>query len=706
MGPRGFLSACFAALAAATLIAVACAVWLIEDRVPPGAGELSAIILMYGGGIAFVLIAFVAMLWAYLDMYIAQPIATLVRSLQTAVYANPDHRIEVERTEHLGGLVEPVVDLVHQLAVARTKVDAAINDATARIEAQKRQLETMLHDLHEGVLVCNLNHSILMYNSRALELLHVGGQLGLDRSLFSFTNRQPILHALGRLTNRLVDGRHKSHPDGLSAPFLCATTDGRHTLEGRLGLMLDADGAPTAYVLTFDDKTTELAALGLRDRLLREATEGLRGPVGALRAAAEILVSHPEMPIADQASFKQVLLNEINALSNRVEEMTTEYRDVITSHWPTTDIYSANLFNNLLRRLRDARRVEAVMTGIPQWLHGDSYTLVELLERLIHRVADRLGVDSFDLEAVGGEHHAYLDVIWAGSPIPAQELEGWLTDELQESFGRLTLREVLEHHKTDIWSLQHRPGYARLRLPLPPAANAPDRRRIRRPLASRPEFYDFELMTRPEVPGEIGDRPLRSLTYVVFDTETTGLQPSSGDEIVSLAGVRIVNGRILTGESFERIVDPGRVIPRDSVKYHGITDEMVRDKPPIQVVLPQFHRFVGDAVLVAHNAAFDLKFLKLKESEVGLSFDQPVLDTLLLSVFLHEHTPKHSLDAVARRFGIDIHGRHTALGDALVTAGVFLKMIDVLEARGVRTLNEAINAANSIVEIRARQAQF
>jgi DNA polymerase-3 subunit epsilon len=206
---------------------------------------------------------------------------------------------------------------------------------------------------------------------------------------------------------------------------------------------------------------------------------------------------------------------------------------------------------------------------------------------------------------------------------------------------------------------------------------------------SRPVFYDFDLFNQPGQTPELDNRPLSELTYTVFDTETTGLFPKVGDEIISLGAVRIVNGRLLREESFDQLVNPQRCYWQLSIKIHGIQPEMLEGQPSIEKVLPLFHRFAEDSILVAHNAAFDMNMLKMKEAVTGVTFINPVLDTLLLSAVVHPAQEHHTLEAIAERLGVRIIGRHTALGDALATGEIFIKLIPLLAQMGIHTLGEA-----------------
>jgi DNA polymerase-3 subunit epsilon len=108
-------------------------------------------------------------------------------------------------------------------------------------------------------------------------------------------------------------------------------------------------------------------------------------------------------------------------------------------------------------------------------------------------------------------------------------------------------------------------------------------------------------------------------------------------------------------------------------------------------------------VLVAHNAAFDLKFLRMREREFGVRFDNPVLDTMMLSNYLDGAEAGHSLDTICDRFGIEITDRHTALGDAVVTAAVLLRQIEMLEEKGITTLDQVVKELDINIQLHQRQ---
>lgn len=203
----------------------------------------------------------------------------------------------------------------------------------------------------------------------------------------------------------------------------------------------------------------------------------------------------------------------------------------------------------------------------------------------------------------------------------------------------------------------------------------------------RAEVFDLSLL---QVSEALEEAPLEGLLYTAFDLETTGLDPKE-DAIIALGAVHLLGSRVLRHEVYEALVDPGRPIPKASTEVHGLTWEMLKGKPRLEEVLPAFRAFLEGSVLVAHNGAFDMAFLR----KVGID-QPPLVDTLLLAHLLFPDLKDHRLERLAERFGVPVLGRHTALGDALMTAEVYARMIPLLKERGFRTLGQALRACERL----------
>jgi DNA polymerase III epsilon subunit family exonuclease len=355
-------------------------------------------------------------------------------------------------------------------------------------------------------------------------------------------------------------------------------------------------------------------------------------------------------------------------------------------------------------------RVGAVPAGFVLLLEevaGDSHALVRGLVRVASRLRQE-GAGELSLRVHTTDEAVGLDVCWPGATPAADAAEGWAHEPAGDGAGP-SLAATVADHGGELRAGTEPGGPAYLRLVVlaePPqtagahlsgATATPPAARL---LESRPEFYDFDLFDRREPAGDWTTTPLAELAYTVLDTETTGLHPTEGDEVVSVGAVRIVNGRILRGESFERLVDPRRSVPAVATAVHGLTRSMLAGQPTIDTVLPELARYAGDTVLVGHNVGFDLQFLRLKEERTGVRLDQPVLDTLLLDAVVHPHADQRSLEAIAGRLGVPVTDRHSALGDALVTGEVFLRLLPVLDRRGIHTLGDALEASRSTLHSR------
>jgi DNA polymerase-3 subunit epsilon len=680
----------------------------VLDIVSPRAELLLGLLVLATGilGIGF--------LAAY-QIYVNGPLRIL-EELRIILDANASHRIELAGPPEMKLLAAGVNELAERNETTARDLEAKVAAAKASVEEEKHRLAALMSELSQGVLVCNIDGRILLYNERARQALGTSvnpqgavssSLIGLGRSVFSVMDRSLLAHALESVRSRL----EKNEAD-LNTQFVTTSRAGQ-LIRIQMAPVLAA-GEKTAretiggFVMTLENITRAFELDTTRDMLLQGFTEGSRASLANIRAAVETLIEYPDCNQAERDRFIQVISDEVRVLSAKLEKTTADYADSLKTRWPLEEMLGVDVIAATRRRIESRLGLSTKSESLDEalWIKADSYTLIQALTYLAARVMDSHDVREMRFGLSQQGRLAELDMIWSGPIMSQQTLYDWEMDSMRSGGedSPLTLRDVTERHDAELIYLVEKPrqrSLLRLLLPIAKPVQQPTATRIRYD-DSRPEFYDFDLFRRAAENPELDHLPLTELTYTVFDTETTGLDPAGGDEIVALGATRIVNNRLLRYETYEQLVDPKRPIAETSETIHGISYEMLRGQPAIEEILPQFHEFCDDTVLVGHNAAFDMRFLQLKEERSGVRFTQPVLDTLLLSEVLHPNQPSHALEAIAERLGVTVVARHTALGDSLVTGEVFLRMIPLLAAQGITTLREARDAAEKTLHAKVK----
>ena len=681
--------------------------------------HLALVGLTWAGGIAA--IAYGLKRW--FDFWVT-PSVRLAEEAQILLRTDVVRELSPAGNPETRALAKLFNQLVEQRETLRREMDAKVHAAAQRIEEEKSRLAALMAELTQSVVVCNLDGRILLYNQRARaqfrDLVPAGqasapgqavpagqpaagaGLLGLGRSIHDLFERQLVEHALENVRQRMRRGAPQP-----SAQFVTITPAGQ-LLRVQLAPVRPPAGSAAGqdiagYVLMLDDAMPDYQQQAERDRALQSLTEGSRASLASIQAALEML-DFPDLDPAMRERFLRVVRDEAQAMGERLKPLVSEASERLSSRWPMEDMLGSDFVTAALRRIEQQAGLSARESEVDPaaWLRIESFSLLQALVYLSARLQEEFAIRFVQLRlqpVASSPGRVHLDLMWVGPAISTETVMGWELDPVrigQESYA-FSVRDVVERHGGALWFERDRashlsffrfllPGVSPRQAAIPPEAGPAEP-------ASRPEFYDFDLFSRSEQASAQDDRPLLDLVYTVFDTETTGLNPAGGDQILQIGAARIVNGKLLRQETFDQLVDPQCLIPPAGIPIHGITQDMVRGQPTIGQVLPAFQAFARDTVLVGHNAAFDMRFLQLLEADTGIRFDQPVLDTLLLSALVHPSQESHRIEAIAQRFNLEVQGRHNALGDALVTAEIFLRLIPLLAEKGIHTLGQARAAA-------------
>ena len=666
----------FAFLAGAAVLAIGAGMWIAVRRA--GIDSLPPELVQGGLIAAFLVVGLVVWVWFLFDTNVARAIDSLASAIRARVHAGIEHDLvaEARAARYLGDLAPAAAAVTRTLVETRNALAESVARETTRLAAEKGRLETLLADVPVAVLLCTAEHQLVFYNGHAVDILGGGTAPGLDRNLLDYLRDGPIRHAYDRLAGA-------GDPD-MASDLLCATATGGRLLAGRMRVLRRREqGIAPGYVLTLRDVTADIAAHTSRDALLVEIFDRVRRPAANLQTVIGVLSELDRQ--GDAPDLTAAMLAESSVLTRAITDLGARY-DAVQNDWrPLVNTRSADLLDGLMGRLQ-AAGLTLETEGPDLILQVDGFEIVAFWAWLAGRVAAEGLAQHFRLVLAEEDGPgAVMRLCWDGAPLSVGKLDGWLGDTLGRDTGELTARAVLQTHGTEAWP-ERVTGSAAVVMPIRAARRAGRRP----PPIARAVVYDFDLLSKARN-AAVADTRLENLTFVVFDTETTGLSPST-DAIVQIAAVRLINGRRVESEVFDTLVDPGRPIPPGSTDVHGITDSMVVGAPDIIAAGRQFHKFAEGAVLVAHNAPFDMEFLRRQEAGIGKSFDHPVLDTVLLSAVVYGQLDQHSLDALTARLGITIpeEARHTAIGDTVATADAFLKLVPMLRARGLETFGQVV----------------
>lgn len=593
------------------------------------------------------------------------PLTKISDEISVISTVNFSHRINIEGGKEILMIAKAINLFADHYENLQNHIKEEINRKRAELEIEKNMLASFFDELPQGIIACNTEGEINLFNKKAKTIEAQNHIIGIGRSIFNIIDKDIITNALYEINVKKPEKQIAA-----SSSFI-TLSPGNVLIKADISPITDRRDNFAGFIVVFYDigKDFELYA-----------------KIGNIfKCTANEILSY-----LDKIKKDKIVPPEITSIEKNLKKSEKDYIEKIKERLPFLVVSDRDIITTIQKKAGEKLDI-SLKVEFPahiNWIRIETYSFVYALLSILTIVKNKTLIKTVNCTLFQEKNCL---AIFFHFPDAEKRVNIFKDDDLS-----LTLKDFLNYHEAQIGlSLNEKNEKGiKILIPLVEMKEPDDVRNIviAQNAYERPDFFDFDLFTKRSSDSKLNEMRLKDIVYTVFDTETTGLD-TKNDEIISIGAVRIVNGRILSTEKFDRLIDPKMNIPLESEKIHGINNEMVKGMPTIKEVLPLFYKFSENTVLVAHNAAFDMKMFSMKQAATGIKFDGPILDTLLLALIVYPMFEKHNMAAIAGFAGIDIVGRHTAIGDASATAQIFLKLIPLLAKKGIHTLNDATNAS-------------
>ena len=477
---------------------------------------------------SLLLMVIICSLVSLIFRYYIIPVLRMAEQTRLITAANPDHRISVQGALELRILAEVINESADAYQRLQAEVDSKIEQANLNLHVERNRLAALMSQLPYGVLVCNADGTILLYNREAQQMLEgdggessselrFGGRVGLGRSVFSVLDRAPIVH--------MLEVMNQAHAHGQLKPAFGLLTKlcGQRFLRVNMAAITDSDqeGEPlTGFVLSLEDITAEIDAGNERDRQLQELIDAVQLSMGRIQGGLSAICDLPGTGGEACDQHRRAIQDVAGELQNHLAMAREFYSQHRQGFGSSENVLAETLLAILARNLRERFGLEVeTYSGQGCWLKIDSYSLVQAINHLAGLLKAEFRIERLVLSLRDeASDYSQLVISWSPRQIPCVAVDNWQEAPLfMDGSGKMeSPRSVLARNGGGAAAENVEGRCSNMVLTLPRGLTEKGSELLS-PIPPRPVSYEFDLFHQT-FDQELADLPLNKLTFVAFDT--------------------------------------------------------------------------------------------------------------------------------------------------------------------------------------------